>query len=62
MPVDPLPEWVWRSWPVDEPDPYPDEYSSDDVDIPNWPLPGWPLPEDPYPGWMSVRSSANVNV
>jgi hypothetical protein len=51
LPVDPLPEWVWRSWPVDEPDPDPEECPPGDMYIPNGHLPGWHLPGDPYREW-----------
>jgi hypothetical protein len=48
LPVDPLPEWVWRSWPVDEPGPDPEESPPGDMYFPNGQLPGWPVPGDPY--------------
>ena len=51
LPVDPLPEWVWRSWPVDEPDPDPEDCPPGDTYVPNGHLPGWHLPGDPYPEW-----------
>jgi hypothetical protein len=60
LPVDPMPEWVWRSWPVDEPDPDPGESPLGDVYVPNGQLPGWPLPGDPFPDWTEFLTQEDI--
>ncbi|QHK19051.1 DUF222 domain-containing protein [Pseudarthrobacter psychrotolerans] len=50
-PVDPLPEWVWLQWPLDDPDPFP----PDGLEL----CPSTAMPEDPLPAW--IRQQAPVD-